>query len=262
MNSLYIFGLAGILILFMWKKYISYTKQRNQYIQYLQAQVYKLTQQTSEQKPSSPTAPQQQNYNATIHINDNCAPELDCELNIYDVEDINNLSDGAGDVIKVEEVGNRVVVDDEDLECPNIDFETPENPEKIPLCSNEKETDVEENCLTIEEVGKCCPDPLLSFNYTDVPDTLFDKASISVSENDTNTDVKAHNADDNRVYVPKGVDTDCSDDDDDDDNTSVDEPQVKQMHCTAMLSSGKRKGMMCQRKTHLDDRCRIHTSSK
>jgi hypothetical protein len=253
MKPLYILGLVGILVLFMWKKYISYTKQRNQYIQYLQAQVMKLQQVTQHSAGITSSIETAELVDKLgVSINDECETELNCEINLYDDTPL-------VDVIKVEEAGNRVIVDDEDEDCKgkNVRFETEEDPEKIPLC--EHEPILVDDCHTSEDVGKCCPDPLLGFNFVDVPETLFDQASTAVADNDPNTDIKAHNTDDNRAYVPKGVDSDCSSDSgSDDEDEPVDEPQTKQMHCTAILSSGKRKGMMCQRKTKKDSRCKLH----
>ena len=237
-NYLYLLGLAGVLTLFLWKKYSSYTKKRNQYIQFLQAQVLKL----------------------------NSANEVSMDT----------VPVAVADAIQVAEVQGVPVVAEVTVTPNEPVYETEEDPEKVPLCDLVAEDRVEAtNTLSDCEVSRCQPEPLLEFNFVDVPETLYDRATIEVADNDDdNCDVVAHNTVGTQHHLIKrsndsDSDNECGSDSDSDsdevDTGDVIEDEIvvcqtKQMHCTSALRSGKRKGQLCGRKTDGDvsGSCKLH----
>jgi hypothetical protein len=225
-NYLYLLGLAGVLTLFLWKKYSSYTKKRNQYIQFLQAQVLKL------------------NANNEVgHVSMEGVPAA------------------VADAIQVADVAEVTVAPKEQV------YETEDDPENVPLCDLVAEDRVEAtNTLSDCEVSRCQPEPILEFNFVDVPETLYDRATVEVADNDCDGDVVAHNTVGTQHHLIKNSNNSDSDSDSDEvDTGDVIEDEIvicqtKQMHCSATLRSGKRKGQLCGRKTDGDasGSCRIH----
>lgn len=238
MNPLYFIALAGILALFLWRKYVSYTKKRNQYIQYLQTQVATLSQQ------------QQENSNTTEENND------DDDVNSIVLPNISatvvTLNEPAVPEKAPEDTTKIVEVEDHVMETRR--YETPDDPEKVPLCDM---LDTKLACHETEEVGKCCVEPILEQNFADVPENLFDRGGVSVGENDPDCDVVAHNTSDDTYELPKDDSDDC------DSDSAIEEDEIdltptKQMHCTRILTTGKRKGSACGRKAHQDGLCKLH----
>lgn len=261
MEAMYIIGLVSILFLFIWKKYTTHTKRRNEYIKYLQEQNQKLQSVIQEEEPrSTPSMPDLTDGYPNDMINVESEPIQE------DVVEINESSTKTMEIppeisfmlhqfpgqtnetlTKIEEIDDDFVdMNDEESDdnCEEPYFETDEDPEKVPLDNLVYENDNDEN----DDDGKCCLKPLLEENFVDVPDALYDKPSTTVSEND-DSGIKAANSDDNRKYLDK----------DEELEESLDALiQTKQMHCTAILTSGKNKGNMCKKNAKMDGLCKIH----
>jgi len=278
MNMIYIVGLISILALFIWKKYTSHTKRRNQYIKYLQEQNQKLQSVIQEEPDASQSMPSSTNNLSSSEsiIPDAAQASGENYIPIQEEEVLGSGLPTSGRVmgippelafmlnqfpgqmnqaepqVNIEEVKedfvdmNDVIEDsDDDIElvddCVESEFETKEDPEKIPL-DNAKPEDCKDE-------GKCCLKPLLEDNFADVPEELYDVPSIRVSEND-DSGIKASNTDDNRKYLSK---------DEELEEALDDLIQTKQMHCSAVLSTGKNKGSMCGKKTKRDGLCKVHS---
>jgi len=239
MNVLYIVGLVSIILLFIWKKYTSHTKRRNEYIKYLQEQNKKL--QTVIQDPSQPI--HEMNPENSIQNQDMQAmgmPEFAFILNQLQSK---QQPPNTANVEELKEDFVDVNKDDEMSDCELPDFETEETPEKVPLMNERKPP------IVLENEGKCSLKPLLESNFADVPEALYDKPSISVSENDPNNEVKAANTDDNRKFLEK----------DELLEESLEELlQTKQMHCTGIVRTGKNKGSVCGKKANKEGLCKQH----
>lgn len=281
MNNLYIIGLACVLFLFLWKKYTLYTKRRNEYIKILQEQNKKLEEAIQQGNSPHPINSMPHSTNGlsqsspietvqveSVQVDLPSIPGITSEIaailkgfshqrpqeesaNVEEVteeeskenfvdsvardaswKDINDVSD---DDIEI--------VDDTAQDCVEPEFETPEDPEKVPLPENFP--DREES----EPTGRCQVQPLLEENFADVPEELYDRPSTRVSEND-DSGVVASNTDDNRMYLDK----------DEELEETLDELiQTKQMHCTAILSSGKNKGSACGKKAKKNGLCKVHS---
>jgi hypothetical protein len=272
MNMMYIIGLVSILILFVWKKYTSHKKRRNQYIKYLQEQNQKLQAVIQEEPSPSQSMPDETNKFSSSNVDNPILNEKEIQIDIQNpaqmmglpqelafminMQNQNqgqvnqneaNVEDITEDFIDIREAQEEE--EDEDVEvvsdCEIPEFETERDPEKVPLDQLSPLT--KETC---ELNGKCSIQPLIEENFADIPIELYDKPSISVSQND-DSGIKASNTDDNRKYLEK----------DEILEESLDALiQTKQMHCTAILKSGSNKGGMCGKSAKRDGLCKMHHS--
>lgn len=276
MNILYIIGLLSILVLFMWKKYTSRTRRRNEYIQYLQQQNQKLQSLIQEQPEPSQSMPNPTNsFSSAMNepndtnkslIEDPMEENLDSmnipsrvmgippeiafmlhqvQSNNSSNSNVEEVTEDFVDIRDAQEEENVEIVEDEPM-CQNTEMETMEDPEKVPLKQlNPLEKD---NC---EDNGRCLLQPVLEQNFADVPEELYDRPSTRVSENDE-SGIKAANGEDNRMYLEKDEQLEESLDD---------LIQTKQMHCYAVLKSGDNKGKQCGKKAKRDGLCKVHFKS-
>lgn len=283
MNILYVIGIASIILLFIWKKYTSYIKRRNEYIKYLQIQNQKL--QSNIQNNVKENIPidekdesQKEDTNLfglpqeLMILLNNMKPSISKSLNeknncnIEEVEE-KKVEKEHFDPVLPDGVVKSVKLNDTTVECEeksveeevsnkknseNKDkvYETEKDPEKKPL---DYTTESEMRCDNPNLVGKCCISPILQENFADVSEKLFDIPSTSVSENDPNSNIKASNTDDNRKFLTEEEKLE-----DDLEVDSLPLTQSKQMHCSAILNSGNRKGEMCGKLSNKNGLCKIH----
>lgn len=288
MMNMWGFLIAAILGFVLYKRYQSYQSRRDQYIQYLQSHLHHLQ----------------------LTLDDERKKQIETSSDL----DVGNRAGGTSGL-----TGDELIhAQDVDITYNGIQDDT--TPEEDEMVEQTIQTGSGE-----EECTPCVPKPLFNMNVVDVPETLFDVPSISVSQDDPSSSVIASNSVSTLSEVPKSMD-DCEyaldngegcgggggdstrsyypdtpegmgmiilkqkkdtdsafitevDDDDDDDGfgvgdigddilihdsgdpgTDLDLTPKKQMHCTVILKSGKRMGMMCSKKTHLNDMCKRHSS--
>jgi len=285
MSLIYIVGLAGILFLFLWKKYTSHTKRRYQYIKYLEEQNRKLESLIQEPQPIQSMSVPTDSYSKSENTSENQTdshPDMSEEIEIETVvkaefppdiammlkgltgslnesikggAEVEDVTEEFVDVRDIQDESDVEIVDDTKQEnsedrsitdyiCEVPEFETEEDPEKVPLSSLNPKTNDE-----CKDNGKCEIKPILEENFADVPEELFDRPSITVSQND-DSGVKAANTDDNRMYLERDEYLEESLDD---------LIQTKQMHCTAILKSGDNKGKICGKKSKRNGLCKVHS---
>jgi hypothetical protein len=312
MNTLYVAALVGILLLFLWKKYVTHTKRQKQYIQYLQTQIQKLESSIQDQSYPEESYQDENQYPsnniAFAHVNplaglsaqevvimgSQLYPEQQAPVQVQEVEEVDeeepsplvverNNNEGELEMLSRQEVEEENRTENDQVNeiqevdvtqdakrhllneylrstgvCNEEGLETEDDPEKVPLMEadrkpNSEKTDINEVKECNDEVkGRCCVQPIIEENFADVPETLFDRGTISVAEDDPTWGVQASNAVDDRKFLEK---QDLSEELQGD---VVVLTQTKQMHCTKILKSGKRKGEMCGRKTVKDGMCHIH----
>jgi hypothetical protein len=93
------------------------------------------------------------------------------------------------------------------------------------------------------EVADCVPDPLFDMNVADVPCTLFDIPSISVSQNNPNSSVIASNSFSTVASVPKSMtgcayDLDCGDGCEDGSEDEEERGDDEDRECDAKIGVG------------------------
>ena len=309
------FLIVAILGFVLYKRYQSYQSRRDQYIQYLQSHLH--------------------------HLQLTLDDERKKQIEKITKSDVGSRAGGTSG-LNGEDILNGK---DVDITYNGIqDNTTPEEDEMVEQTIqsgsgdgvSQNQSDYEERCTP------CVPKPLFNMNVADVPETLFDAPSISVSQNDPNSSVVASNSVSTLSEIPKSMDdceyaldngeecnerdtpstnsyypetaegmelliikqnkdsppasafiteiegdNECDEvggcmvgnkhnedngfgvgdvgqnvvDDSCDPGTDLDLTPSKQMHCTFILKSGKRMGMICSKKTHVNDMCKRHSGA-